>query len=250
MVGPMISEIGTEAGLGQYGEAAAHALELAAPAALKEVPVGKLGKAIKAGAKGYREATKGAESAAATAESAATAEPAAAAAGSGNAALKSLADRIPKVHPVAKFLATIHMPGAGTVLHVLDEFKKRYGSDLSNVPKETQHELFMRVYKEEMEMEPDAKLTGRQELDAIKEARAYLKGKPAYGKPAASGTSAASPRPKPARPAGPATEPKAPASSSPPAGTAPAESPAWRDQRRPNRCRYRRQRGREGHGGY
>ena len=47
----MISEIGTEAGLGQYGEAAAHALELAAPAALKEVPVGRVGRALKAALK-------------------------------------------------------------------------------------------------------------------------------------------------------------------------------------------------------
>ena len=51
VAGPMISEIGTEAGLGQYGQAGAHALELAAPAALKEVPVGRVGRALKAALK-------------------------------------------------------------------------------------------------------------------------------------------------------------------------------------------------------
>jgi len=92
-----------------------------------------------------------------------------AAAGTGTA--EALASKLPKVHPVAKFLAK-RIPGVGTALDVLEALKEKYGTNLEGVPKMTRDELANRLYEEAHGKPPK---TAQERVDAIKEFKSTLK---------------------------------------------------------------------------
>jgi hypothetical protein len=150
VIGPMAAGIGEEIAGGQYGQAGAHAVELAAPGVLKDVPVGKIGRALKATVgKGAAEGVSN----------------------GANAAAK-IAGKLPEIHPVAKFLAK-RIPGVGTTLDLLEVLKKQYGPALDGVPKTGRDELAYQLFEEKHGSVPKSAL---DRVTAIKEMKTELAG--------------------------------------------------------------------------
>jgi hypothetical protein len=89
--------------------------------------------------------------------------------------IQAIVDKIPKLNPVAKFLAK-RIPGMGTTLDVLEAVKTKFGSEavakVESIPKATRSELAAKLYEETHGVKPTS---AKQQVDAIREMTEQLR---------------------------------------------------------------------------
>lgn len=145
VLGPMAATVGEEVGSGQYGQAAAHALELGLPY-LKEIPAGKIARSV-----GQALPTPK----------------------TSPSIIATMATKLPSLSEVQKFLIK-RVPMGSTLIDSMELLKKQYGEKLEKLEKPTRDDVAYQLFEEKY---GKPATTGSERLQALQEMKTALSGK-------------------------------------------------------------------------